>query len=822
MIRITHKLAWLACAAALLAPSIANAQSAVPATISYQGRLLKSDGTPESGVIQFDFGVFSAASGGTALWTESQQVGLTSGFYQLFLGSVTPIPSTLFDGTDRYLEVTVAGSVLTPRQKMASVPYAMLAGVSKSVNAGGLVLDSSGLHTNQHTVVLASGIISTNAIDPTAVQLRVTGTCSGSTFIAGINSDGSVSCTGINNSAFIQNGTAQQTGAFNVSGAGTVGGDFSVSGNTTLGAVSATSANVGGDLDVTGSATAGTALLGTWPHDGASAMFAANQGAAAGDYANSYAMVQSADGLNVYLNHGADGGIHFTSNGGSDLVTFGDNAVTFAAPSVSFPGVGSSGMTIDSTGITIGGKSVVNSSGGISSGAIDTTAFQARVNNTCAATSGITAIGADGTVTCRTADASNTAFIHNGTAQQPSTSFNIGGSGQTGGAFAAGGTLSGVGTLTLTGAAVITNSPPNTNYVIAPQGSSVNLATDYGLGQTGAVTRLNHTAGGMTQILSGNSVNYVSFNDLAVNTSAPGITFNQPIVATTAAGNAAIVTFEHSNGTQGIGIGYNTVRTTGSAANQDLHFAAQGSGAFYLDEIAATGAVPSLYFGSSGLNSDPIYFSRTALGSNQSDLVLNLGDDLNTGAASTGDRFRIAAAGTAFADTTGDLIRVETAASTNGNRALVTINPATTINGALTLNGAVTMNGQLSLSCRAGFTAIADGHLCFGNTMQTAGSMDTAIGTCQAMQPHTHVCTAAEYQQACGAGFSAPFGGVQPGWYGDHGANSTSGANPTNGVIYNLGLTDDFFLTWNSTSCNTNNDALSQVRPTVLPYRCCY
>src|SRR5262245_47047131 len=113
-------------AAAFGAHGIARA-GAVPTTIDQQGRVLKVDGSPETVIIPGTLAIYDAATGGNALWTETQQVGLDmAGFYAAALGSTTPFPKGTFDGKALFLGVTIMGeSEMTPRQPLMSVPYAM-------------------------------------------------------------------------------------------------------------------------------------------------------------------------------------------------------------------------------------------------------------------------------------------------------------------------------------------------------------------------------------------------------------------------------------------------------------------------------------------------------------------------------------------------------------------------------------------------------------------------------------------------------------------------------------------------------------------------
>lgn len=137
-------------AATLLAA--ASASSAVPGQLTEQGRLLDTTGTPQTGSVSIVFSLYDAATGGTALWTETQNITLDDGYFSARLGDATAIPASVFSGATRYLGVTVgADAEMTPRQSIVSVPYALMANnavgditpTSVSVN-GTTVIDSSG------------------------------------------------------------------------------------------------------------------------------------------------------------------------------------------------------------------------------------------------------------------------------------------------------------------------------------------------------------------------------------------------------------------------------------------------------------------------------------------------------------------------------------------------------------------------------------------------------------------------------------------------------------------------------------------------------
>jgi hypothetical protein len=110
-------------ALAALLPSLALAQA--PAKLGYQGRLLRSDGAPETGAPTITFRILTADTGGSLLWSEDQVLALTDGYYATHLGVVTPINPAIFSGAELFLEIAVNGTALSPRQRIGSTPYSM-------------------------------------------------------------------------------------------------------------------------------------------------------------------------------------------------------------------------------------------------------------------------------------------------------------------------------------------------------------------------------------------------------------------------------------------------------------------------------------------------------------------------------------------------------------------------------------------------------------------------------------------------------------------------------------------------------------------------
>jgi hypothetical protein len=125
------KLAPTSAATVLLVGIVLAASSAaagVPPTIAYQGRLFDASDHPITGTLTVKFALYAAPTGGTPVWTETQSVAFGDGTFAVQLGSVTPFDASTFDGSTRFLGVTVAtDSEMTPRAPVVSVPYALSA-----------------------------------------------------------------------------------------------------------------------------------------------------------------------------------------------------------------------------------------------------------------------------------------------------------------------------------------------------------------------------------------------------------------------------------------------------------------------------------------------------------------------------------------------------------------------------------------------------------------------------------------------------------------------------------------------------------------------
>ena len=172
-----------------LLSSLSFAQT-VPTSISFNARLSDTGGQPITGAHALGFGLYDAASGGAAIWTENQAAATFSadGVTYVELGSVTALTPAAFDGRKLFLEVSVDGTTMTPRLPIVSVPYALRASVAAAVGS----------------------------LNEAAIQRRVTGTCPAGQAVRSIDAAGAVTCEPL--------GIGDVTSVTTASGSGLSGG----------------------------------------------------------------------------------------------------------------------------------------------------------------------------------------------------------------------------------------------------------------------------------------------------------------------------------------------------------------------------------------------------------------------------------------------------------------------------------------------------------------------------------------------------------------------------------------------------------------------
>ena len=119
----------------------------VPKFINFQGKLTNKSGVPVTASYTMVFTIYDAETGGTSQWTETQSsVVVNNGIFNVILGSGSDgkpdtgddvqISVSVFNDSQRWIGIKVGSdSEMTPRTKLASVPYAYTADNLNGVKA---------------------------------------------------------------------------------------------------------------------------------------------------------------------------------------------------------------------------------------------------------------------------------------------------------------------------------------------------------------------------------------------------------------------------------------------------------------------------------------------------------------------------------------------------------------------------------------------------------------------------------------------------------------------------------------------------------------
>ncbi|MFB6376156.1 MAG: hypothetical protein ABEN55_24235 [Bradymonadaceae bacterium] len=186
-----------------------TATAGAPAQVPVQGYLTDSQGVPLDEETTIAVKVFDAKTGGSVLHTEQMTVRPKAGSFTAHLGTNQPLDLAIFrDNDNLWLEVAVEGQTLEPRLRIATAPYAASAGFAQdAAKVGGKSVsqleqpdwediqnkpsDIGGAYSAGDGLTLNNKKFS---VDPTQVQQRITGSCSGGKFAVGVNQDGTLMC----------------------------------------------------------------------------------------------------------------------------------------------------------------------------------------------------------------------------------------------------------------------------------------------------------------------------------------------------------------------------------------------------------------------------------------------------------------------------------------------------------------------------------------------------------------------------------------------------------------------------------------------------
>jgi hypothetical protein len=127
----------------IVASLVINLWAQAPEMFRYQGRLV--DGTNlVNATLPMSFKLYDTLSGGNKLYEDSSSVLVVDGLYSTTIGDNTVFGSLTNAMTNAavYLELTVSGATLSPRERLVSVPYALNAG-GNTTPAGTIVLSDT-------------------------------------------------------------------------------------------------------------------------------------------------------------------------------------------------------------------------------------------------------------------------------------------------------------------------------------------------------------------------------------------------------------------------------------------------------------------------------------------------------------------------------------------------------------------------------------------------------------------------------------------------------------------------------------------------------
>jgi hypothetical protein len=136
--------------AALLSLCIgATAAADIPRMINYQGTLLDNNNDPitQNG-LGIDFKIWTDSTAGVVVWQESIVRDIVDGVLIHNIGSVNPLPDTVFTKFgQQWLEVVVDGQPIEPRSRIVSSPYSFRVSTLDSSSGGTVTGDIKLLST---------------------------------------------------------------------------------------------------------------------------------------------------------------------------------------------------------------------------------------------------------------------------------------------------------------------------------------------------------------------------------------------------------------------------------------------------------------------------------------------------------------------------------------------------------------------------------------------------------------------------------------------------------------------------------------------------
>ncbi len=134
---------------------------AIPLEVAHQGRLFDATALPLDGPNDVVFALYDTASGGTAVWTETQDdLDFDNGY---FATRLTALDEAVFDGTQLWLGISVNGGTELDRVAITTAPYAFRAGIADGLEAGAAI-DAASVSVNGTEIIGSTGMIDSSRV----------------------------------------------------------------------------------------------------------------------------------------------------------------------------------------------------------------------------------------------------------------------------------------------------------------------------------------------------------------------------------------------------------------------------------------------------------------------------------------------------------------------------------------------------------------------------------------------------------------------------------------------------------------------------------
>ena len=143
-----------------LLPILGSLLFALPASaesiqLSQQGRLADGDGAPLEGSHEIEVGLYDDDTSGDELWSKTFSVDLEGGYYSPILGADGTLDDYIFSEAGVWMQLTVDGEPLLPRQEIVEVPRAAWANTATHLEGG--MVDAADIAVGGSLVIDAGG-----------------------------------------------------------------------------------------------------------------------------------------------------------------------------------------------------------------------------------------------------------------------------------------------------------------------------------------------------------------------------------------------------------------------------------------------------------------------------------------------------------------------------------------------------------------------------------------------------------------------------------------------------------------------------------------